>query len=769
MDEAKAAFFLQQRQQEIQREVQLRQMFLQEQLEQQSKLDSMLHQQQLRMIGEHLQEFPDLQQHYQNLLLKEQFQRQEERAILQEHAQIRYQEELRRQQQQQAQQAQQQHQQAQQVKQQQSASNQALGPGSSAAAAATAAALKNPNVIRELAAAAESSVPGNSMAAVIAAAAAMKEAAALKEASSSNQPRKRRASEDSSAVLSAGTAPATVKRVARPHQQISQQDVEHDKDRKPRGRPRKIGRGAKRTSLSHRTPTPTDDRKMPFGGKQQASEDEWKWMDGEWHLVASAEPQEEEGVDETVDDDIVEVVNGCSSPPSAMAPVKNLGTIEQLIAAAALDIMTDTAVNTIANLKHTVTWSESENEDDDDDGEEVNEEVRMAARKGETICVTGFKSFLPQLPVEPECALPAPQYQAVGIPKPADYKAKNEVVLPNAKTAKIGGKSSVSTAMVAQNGTKEHLAVLDPNSPKDPPGSAVEHPYPIDTWWPSTTSIRRERRNNGEESDEDAFTEDPRLVSEGSRFRVNHSVIRRRLTSKVEPGLLEKLPHCKVHRMAMKWRHQTSQAELVHCFQVTELYPNDIMVCCSVCSTWRHAKCGGHFKDYSVRECLEEPFQAICDRCYEEEPILAEFPRAQKRIERQRMEQVRRGLATSAAMRQASFSKHGGTYKWPLGSVTLSHFGGHTRSVHSRHDKAEKQWADMASRLARGHYARQKDRVKVRTKELERLLVSVEDAGKTSSFAQVFVLLLSSVLTLNRVDALAIQRSAQIVTTYTCF
>ena len=103
---------------------------------------------------------------------------------------------------------------------------------------------------------------------------------------------------------------------------------------------------------------------------------------------------------------------------------------------------------------------------------------------------------------------------------------------------------------------------------------------------------------------------------------------------------------------------------------------------------------------------------------------------AKKRIDRQRCEQLRRGLSTSAAMRQHSFSKHGGTYKWPLGSVSATHIGGHTRSVHSRHDKAEKQWTDMATKLGRGYGHRPKEKVKVRTKEFERLLISIEDAGK---------------------------------------
>ena len=91
-------------------------------------------------------------------------------------------------------------------------------------------------------------------------------------------------------------------------------------------------------------------------------------------------------------------------------------------------------------------------------------------------------------------------------------------------------------------------------------------------------------------------------------------------------------------------------------------------------------------------------------------------------------------------MRQHSFSKHGGTYKWPLGSVSATHIGGHTRSVHSRHDKAEKQWTDMATKLGRGYgHRHKKEKVKVRTKEFERLLISIEDAGKQICSSRLYI------------------------------
>ena len=90
VEEATAYLQAQQRQQQgLQRDLQLRQLLLQEQLEQQ------VQEQQLRAIGEKLHDFPDLQQHYQSLLINEQLTRRREQVA---QAQLRYEDELRRQQ-----------------------------------------------------------------------------------------------------------------------------------------------------------------------------------------------------------------------------------------------------------------------------------------------------------------------------------------------------------------------------------------------------------------------------------------------------------------------------------------------------------------------------------------------------------------------------------------------------------------------------------------------------------------------------------------------
>lgn len=238
---------------------------------------------------------------------------------------------------------------------------------------------------------------------------------------------------------------------------------------------------------------------------------------------------------------------------------------------------------------------------------------------------------------------------------------------------------------------------------------------------------------NGERTDEEDFTEEPGNVLADSLFRANLQLIESRLANDVDPGVLEKIPHCRIHRLKTRKLKGATIPDHAFCWQVTENYCTDVMVCCSICSTWRHAGCGGHYKPYSVRENIESgsPFVPVCDLCHEEQAILQKLPKGEARLERQRIEQLRRGLATSTVIRQTSFVKHGGTYKWPLGSVSGTHIGGHTRSVQSRHDKAEKTWTEMTNRLSRGMGYRPKERIKVRTRELERLLVCVEDAGES--------------------------------------
>jgi len=254
-----------------------------------------------------------------------------------------------------------------------------------------------------------------------------------------------------------------------------------------------------------------------------------------------------------------------------------------------------------------------------------------------------------------------------------------------------------------------------------------------DKWWPTHTAIRRERRMRDQPSDLEDTDEEIDEDSSPTFAKASVEDMKKRMASSVEPGVLEKIPHCRLYEeyCAKKYGPE-STPEPKFCCQVAEHFLNDIMVCCSICSTWRHAQCGGHYKHYSPNSVDPSDllFEPICDQCFMEQSILKEYenPAVSKRLDRQRIEHLRKTNATNAVMRQAAFAKHSGQYKWPLGSVTASHITGHTRSVQGRHDKAEKQWGEMASRLNGEVVFRPKEKVKVRTRELEKLLVSVEDA-----------------------------------------
>lgn len=161
------------------------------------------------------------------------------------------------------------------------------------------------------------------------------------------------------------------------------------------------------------------------------------------------------------------------------------------------------------------------------------------------------------------------------------------------------------------------------------------------------------------------------------------------------------------------------------------------MICCSVCNTWRHAECGGHHTFYSPKK-REANFKPICDRCYKEKPVLDKYPQAEKRMSRQRSIHLRKTHVAADIMRHAAYAKHGGTYKWPLGSVLQCNIGGHSRSVHIRHERSEKQWKEMLFKLNGGTQGKTKERVKQRTKELERVLNNLEEAGKLLIVANSF-------------------------------
>jgi hypothetical protein len=374
------------------------------------------------------------------------------------------------------------------------------------------------------------------------------------------------------------------------------------------------------------------------------------------------------------------------------------GTFESLISAANDEEKTANAAATIASLKVTV------HSDDLLDDNSKTPIISIISKKDSNLEVSNDDEVislpnLPRLPCEPEYD---PHNKSTS-PVPAESVQPLDKISPQSPSSEASGKQ-------IPDSTSKALPMI------------TEYPYPVDTWWPSITAIRKERRMHGEKSDEEDFDEDSTMFDEpDTHFRINRAETIRRLKAELEPGVLEKLPHCRIHRMAMKSQKAASAPDHAFCWQVTENYCNEPMVCCSICNTWRHTRCGGHYKmNLSHRESTDTSFIPICDRCYTEQAILRDYPRAASRIERQRVDHFRRSLATSHVIRYASFAKHG---MWPLGSVSPQNFGSHSRSVHSRHDKAEKQWSEMVTRLYSS-----KERSKSRTRELERLLVCVEDA-----------------------------------------
>ena len=385
----------------------------------------------------------------------------------------------------------------------------------------------------------------------------------------------------------------------------------------------------------------------------------------------------------------------------AEAIIPRYGSVNDILKAADSENKAFGTADVLASLK-TVEWPDSEDEEEGSTRDHEGQALKSPKEPVESIETPFFKSYFPALPAEPE------------------YEGQEDLYQ---KLEGVEGEPEVT-----QDGKSKSKA-NDESFGAEVVSNVLQYPYPVDPWYPAMNSRKRERRQQGETSDEDDFEEDKELLKK-THLRANPKKIRSCLASEMEPGVLEKLPHCRLHRMRTKY---TTVSELLFCFQVTESYPNDLMVNCSRCGTWRHAACGGHCKPISAREAASEAFVAICENCHAEEKYLEENPRGKHFLERQRIEHVRRGLASSAVMRQMAFMKHGGNYKWPLGSVSATHVGGHIRSVQGRHDKSEKQWGDLASRLSRRFgCSSAKERSRARTKELERLLVCVEDAeGQT--------------------------------------
>eukprot|EP00804_Cyclotella_cryptica_P013517 CCRYP_017226-RA/>CCRYP_017226-RA protein AED:0.01 eAED:0.01 QI:676/1/1/1/1/1/2/142/1007 len=324
-----------------------------------------------------------------------------------------------------------------------------------------------------------------------------------------------------------------------------------------------------------------------------------------------------------------------------------------------------------------------------------------------------LKFNLPLLPVEPELVdAEAVDAKAFPLVKDVDSLLKASDIL--------GTSDSLSLPTDQSHGDEQ-------TTPTDISKTKTTN---MDKWWPTDADIQQELELLGHDTKVDKTD----VQNFGVISFTEKSLIeaKKRMESSVEPGVLELLPHCKLYEKLQSKKLAFGQSELTgepkYCFQVAEVFPDEVMVCCSECSTWRHAQCGGHYKHYSrfSTDPSNAMFKPLCDRCFLERDFIKKNELAAKRLDIQRIEHLRRCNATSDVMRQAAFSRHSQS-KWPLGSVSAAHFVGHARGVQARHEKAEKVWEEIVMKLSSGK-ERSNDRIRLRTRALERLLLSVEDA-----------------------------------------
>lgn len=364
------------------------------------------------------------------------------------------------------------------------------------------------------------------------------------------------------------------------------------------------------------------------------------------------------------------------------------GTLDDLLAAARDDDKIDDAAETLTRMTDTVEWSESESEPESERDSDTQAGLKMPTTPAEIIDIGKVRCELPNLPEEPVTAdevtafLRAEEVRRSLQEPPADF-----------------GDDMDTSGDDGQPTKKKVSAVL-------------EYPYPVDSWWPSTHEVERERHQTGEITDEDDFV-DVEYEKGHNTFRANAPKICRQLAASSLPGVLEKLPHCRLHRLR-SLQKKDATTEMVFCCQVAHLYPNEVMVNCKKCGTWRHATCGGHHEPYSARKNLQEPFQAICENCHEEARFLKDYPEAEPRLEKQRTEHIRRGLATTAVIRQAALSQVNSNMD--------------AKAIQDGNAKAAKEWSDLTSRLERASSYRSKERTRMRSEELKKLLTYVESA-----------------------------------------
>jgi hypothetical protein len=164
------------------------------------------------------------------------------------------------------------------------------------------------------------------------------------------------------------------------------------------------------------------------------------------------------------------------------------GTFDSLISAAKDEEKTANAAATIASFKETV---HSKDLLDDDVSIPIISSVaekdvsQQVSNDDEIISLPNFRSSLPRLPCEPEYDFNMKSHSPISV----DSAQLIDKISPRSPSPDTSGK------LIPDSSTKAIPMI-------------TEYPYPVDTWWPSITAIRKERRVHGEKSDEEDFEEE---------------------------------------------------------------------------------------------------------------------------------------------------------------------------------------------------------------------------------------------------------------------
>ena len=200
------------------------------------------------------------------------------------------------------------------------------------------------------------------------------------------------------------------------------------------------------------------------------------------------------------------------------------GTLDDLLAAARDDDKIDDAAETLTKMTDTVEWSESDAEAENERDSDAHAGLKMPTTPAEIIEIGKVRCELPNLPEEPVTAAQVTAFLRA-------EEARRKLQEPPADF----GDDMDTSGDNDQASRKKVSAVL-------------EYPYPVDPWWPSTHEVERERRQSGDNTDEDDFI-DAEYEQGNNTFRANAPKICRRLAASSLPGVLEKLPHCRLHRL----------------------------------------------------------------------------------------------------------------------------------------------------------------------------------------------------------------------------